>query len=117
MERVIERALRAVARGSATVDAVMPTVRAALTRPQAGDGVGKLRSDIFEVLRRHDVSEQCVAEVAMLTHAARPQAVDGVELRAALEHEFCGWQVDDPREAAGTILAVLAHHTAQSRDA
>ena len=32
--------------------------------------VAKLRSDIFEVLRQHDVSEQCFAEVAMITHAA-----------------------------------------------
>ncbi len=29
-----------------------------------------LRSDIFDILRRHDVSEQCFAEVAMVTHAA-----------------------------------------------
>jgi hypothetical protein len=29
-----------------------------------------LRSDIFAVLRAHDVSEQCFAEVAMITHAA-----------------------------------------------
>jgi hypothetical protein len=30
----------------------------------------RLRSDIFEVLRRHDVGEQCFAEVAMITEAA-----------------------------------------------
>lgn len=28
-------------------------------------------------------------------------------LREALEHEFCGWQVDDPREAADRILAII----------
>jgi hypothetical protein len=30
----------------------------------------KLRSDVFEILRRHDVSDQCFAEVAAVTHAA-----------------------------------------------
>lgn len=32
--------------------------------------LAKLRSDIFAVLRNHDVSEQCFAEVAMITQAA-----------------------------------------------
>ncbi len=31
--------------------------------------VDEVRSTIFEVLRRHDVSEQCFAEIAMLTFA------------------------------------------------
>jgi hypothetical protein len=30
----------------------------------------KLRSDVFEILRRHNVSDQCFAEVAAVTHAA-----------------------------------------------
>jgi hypothetical protein len=30
----------------------------------------KLRSDVFEILRRHDVSDQCFAEVAAVTYAA-----------------------------------------------
>ena len=30
----------------------------------------KLRADVFEVLRRHDVSDQCFAEVAAITYAA-----------------------------------------------
>lgn len=32
----------------------------------------ELRSAVFNVLRRHEVSEQCFAEVAMVTHAALP---------------------------------------------
>jgi septum formation topological specificity factor MinE len=30
----------------------------------------KLRSDVFEILRRHDVIDQCFAEVAAVTYAA-----------------------------------------------
>lgn len=32
--------------------------------------ITKLRSDIFAILRKHDVSEQCFAEVAIVTQAA-----------------------------------------------
>jgi hypothetical protein len=32
-----------------------------------------LRSAVFEILRRHDVSDQCFAEVASVTHAALAQ--------------------------------------------
>lgn len=35
----------------------------------AARAVADLRSEIFAVLRRHDVSEQCFAEVAMVTQA------------------------------------------------
>jgi hypothetical protein len=30
----------------------------------------KLRSDVFEILRQHNASDQCFAEVAAVTHAA-----------------------------------------------
>lgn len=36
----------------------------------SGADYERMRGDIFEALRRHDVSEQCFAEVAMITHAA-----------------------------------------------
>jgi len=36
----------------------------------ARDVVTLIRSEIFDILRRHDVSEQCFAEVAMVTHKA-----------------------------------------------
>jgi hypothetical protein len=32
--------------------------------------ISDLRSDVFEILRRHDVSDQCFAEVAAVTYAA-----------------------------------------------
>ena len=42
----------------------------ALRAQPSRDDVAEVRSAVFEVLRRHDVSEQCFAEVAMVTHAA-----------------------------------------------
>lgn len=41
------------------------------TQEAESELVERLRSEIFAILRRHDVSEQCFAEVAMVAHAAR----------------------------------------------
>lgn len=77
--------------------------------------VEQLRSDVFAILRRHDVSEQCFAEVAMVTHAFRTQQprpdanVDG--LAGELEEyagEFGSQQTGAlPPELRDRILAVL----------
>jgi hypothetical protein len=46
--------------------------RSSVSAVEAESGVilKKLRSDVFEILRRHDVSDECFAEVAAVTHAA-----------------------------------------------
>lgn len=38
-----------------------------------------LRSEVFAVLRRHDVSEQCFGEVAMVTFSALASPADRIE--------------------------------------
>lgn len=48
------------------------TLASQAAQPAEADG-GTLRSSIFEVLRRHEVSEQCFAEIAALTYAATPK--------------------------------------------
>ena len=76
----------------------------------------KLRTDLFAVLRSHEVSEQCFAEVAMITQAfktrtAAPADVAGVVERLnrnadeSPEIEICPELV---REAATTITTQAA---------
>ena len=59
--------------------------------------IDTLRGEIFEILRRHEVSEQCFAEVAMVTHAARTRPVsEGVEESAAVIHAAMVWASEQP---------------------
>lgn len=51
-------------------EAITAWNRRADTRAPDTELLEKVRADVFAVLRRHDVSEQCFAEVAMITQAA-----------------------------------------------
>lgn len=60
----------------ACLTAVQTIAREALRATQASQAamIEKLRTNVFQVLRRHDVSEQCFAEVAIVTQAALADA-------------------------------------------
>lgn len=69
------------------IDRIAKAVVAAYTPSQP---IAGFRDAIFDVLRFHDVSEQCFAEIAMLTHAVPSQHSELVdEAYAALER--CNW--------------------------
>lgn len=73
--REIERFACGESDDTGTWAAVLRTTRQALTDladmqgEELDDGLAKIRPAVFEVLRRHNVSEQCFAEVAAVTHA------------------------------------------------
>lgn len=62
-----------IEQSQASIDAALSFLASQAAQPAEADG-GTLRSSIFEVLRRHEVSEQCFAEIAALTYAATPKA-------------------------------------------
>lgn len=73
-----------------------------------------LRSAVFAALRRHDVSEDCFAEVAAITHAAlttalAAQEAENAELRAKVEKlrealQDIAWPARLPSDGDPTVL-------------
>lgn len=90
------------------VTVLMKAAAAALSTPEPVNDSYKLylRSQIFAALRRHNVSEQCFADVAMITHAeplSDSQPLDAAVIERARIEGFAQFFAYDQDLAWGSL--------------